>query len=42
MTRSPFTGKRERASELLGLMHTDVCGPMSTKARGVTFTNDLR
>ena len=46
MTRSHFSGKGERASELLGLIHTDVCGPMSTKARGgynyfITFTNDL-
>ena len=46
ITRSAFTGKGERASELLGLIHTDVCGPMSTKARGgynyfITFTNDL-
>ena len=30
MTKSPFTGKGERASELLGLVHSDVCGSMST------------
>ena len=46
MTKSPFTGKGERATELLGLVHTDVCGPMSTSARGgyfyfITFTDDL-
>ena len=29
MTKSLFTGKGERATELLGLVHTDVCGPMS-------------
>jgi hypothetical protein len=29
MTRSPFTKLGERASELLELIHTDVCGPMS-------------
>lgn len=46
MTKSPFTGHGERASELLGLIHTDVCGPMTTPARGgysyfITFTDDL-
>ena len=46
MTKSPFPGKGERASDLLGLVHTDVCGPMSTTARGgfgyfITFTDDL-
>ena len=46
MTKSPFTGKGERASELLGLVHSDVCGPMSSSARGgyfyfITFTDDL-
>ena len=34
MTRSPFQGKGTRASDLLGLIHTDVCGPMSITARG--------
>ena len=46
MTKSPFTEKSERVIELLGLVHTDVCGPMSTSARGeyfyfITFMNDL-
>ena len=46
MTKSPFTKKDERATELLGLVHTDVCGPMSTSARGgyfyfIAFTDDL-
>ena len=46
MTKSPFTEKGERATELLGLVHTDVCEPMSTGARGgyfyfITFTDDL-
>ena len=46
MIKSPFTGKGERATELLGLVHTDVCGPMSTSARGgyfyfIAFTDDL-
>ena len=46
MTKSPFTGVNERATDLLGIIHTDVCGPMSTPARGgydyfITFTDDL-
>ena len=46
MTKSPFTGHGDRASELLGLIHSDVCGPMTTQARGeysyfITFTDDL-
>ena len=36
----------ERASDLLELIHTDVCGPMSSTARGgfqyfITFNDDL-
>ena len=34
MTKSPFAKSYERASELLELIHSDVCGPMSTTARG--------
>ena len=34
MTKAPFTGRSERESDLLGLVHTDVCGPMSSIARG--------
>ena len=46
MTRTPFSGIMERASDLLEIIHTDVCGPMSISARGgyryfVTFTDDL-
>ena len=46
MTKSPLAKSCERASELLELIHSDVCGPMSTTARGgyqyfVTFTDDL-
>ena len=46
MTKSPFTGKGERASDILSLVHTDVCGPMNISARGgysyfITFTDDL-
>jgi transposase InsO family protein len=46
MTKAPFTGFPERTSDLLELVHTDVCGLMSTTARGgfqyfITFTNDF-
>ena len=46
MTRSPFNGIVERADDLLGIIHTDVCGPMSISTRNgyryfVTFTDDL-
>ena len=46
MTKSPFTGKDEQANELLSLVHTDVCEPMSVNARGgysyfIIFMDDL-
>ena len=46
MTKNPFFGTMERANDLLEIIHTDVCGPMSVEARGgyryfLTFTNDL-
>ncbi|KAK8656474.1 hypothetical protein V6N13_098424 [Hibiscus sabdariffa] len=46
MTKAPFSGKGERASDLLGLIHSDACGPMNTQARGgfqyfITFTDDF-
>jgi hypothetical protein len=46
MTKTPFTGRSERTNELLALVHTDVCGPMSSTARGgfqyfITFTDDF-
>src|SRR3954470_7695759 len=34
MTRTPFSGSMERAIDLLEIIHTDVCGPMSVSARG--------
>jgi hypothetical protein len=34
MTKAPFTSQSERASDMLGLVHTNVCGPMSSMARG--------
>ena len=33
MTKSPFTEKGERASELLALVHSDIYGPMSSSAK---------
>ena len=46
MTKTPFSGTTERASDLLKIIHIDVCGSMSIKARGgyhyfLTFTDDL-
>ena len=45
MTKWPFNAKGRKAQKLLELVHTDVCGPMSTQAKGgyeyfITFTND--
>ena len=45
MTKRPFTQKKNRAKEILALVHTDVCGPMTIPARGgyeyfITFTDD--
>ena len=46
MTKAPFAGHSERASDLLGLIHTDVCGPISSIARRgyqyfITFIDDF-
>ena len=46
MTKSPFTGHGDRVTELLDLVHTDVCGPMTTQSREeysyfITFIDDL-
>lgn len=32
MTKAPFTGHSERASDVLGIVHTNVCRPMSSVA----------
>ena len=47
MTKTPFSRTMERATDLLEIIHTDVCGPMSVEACGgycyfLTFTDDLR
>ena len=46
MTKTPFSGTMEQATDLLEIIHTDVCDPMSVDARGMshyflTFTYDL-
>ena len=45
MTKTLFSGTMKRANDLLEIIHTDVCGPMSVEARRVsfflTFTDDL-
>src|SRR3990170_3841900 len=46
MTKTPFSGTMERATKLLEIIHTDVCGPMSVEACGgyryfLTFIDDL-
>ena len=46
MTKSPFNKKGQRTSDLLGLVHTDVCEPLNTSVKGcysyfVTFTDDF-
>jgi hypothetical protein len=46
MTKAPFTSQSDKASDLLELVHTDVCGPMSFVAKCdfqyfITFTDDF-
>ena len=33
ITKTPFSGTMERATDLLEIIHTDVCGPMNIEAR---------
>ncbi|GJT80880.1 retrotransposon protein, putative, ty1-copia subclass [Tanacetum coccineum] len=45
MTRKPFPYRTERATDLLGIIHTDVCGPLRHVSRQgasyfITFTDD--
>ena len=45
LTKRPFSAKGDRAKEPLGLVHSDVCGPLNVQARGVfeyfvTFIDD--
>ena len=46
MTKTLFSATMERATDLLEIIHTSVCGPMSVEACGeyryfLTFTYDL-
>nr|GFB49844.1 retrotransposon protein, putative, Ty1-copia subclass [Tanacetum cinerariifolium] len=46
MARKPYTQQVERAKDLLGLIHTDVCSPFKIMSRQgvsyfVTFTDDI-
>ncbi|GKB44070.1 retrotransposon protein, putative, ty1-copia subclass, partial [Tanacetum coccineum] len=46
MARKPYSHQVERAKDLLGLIHTDVCGPFKIMSRQgasyfVSFTNDF-
>ena len=46
MTKTPFSRTMEQATDLLEIIHTDVCGPVGVEARGgyryfLTFIDDL-
>ena len=46
MTKLPFVGHGERATDLLALVHTDVCGPFDVPTREnyvyfITYTDDI-
>ena len=46
MAKLSFVGHGEGATELLALVHTDVCGPFDVQARGgysyfIIFTDNL-
>ena len=46
MTKTPFSGRIERATDLLEIIYTDVCNLISVEARGgyrysLIFTDDL-
>ena len=34
MTKTPFSGTMEQATDLLEIIHTDVCGPINVEAHG--------
>ncbi|KAL0325349.1 UNVERIFIED_CONTAM: hypothetical protein Sradi_5104200 [Sesamum radiatum] len=45
MTKKPYVGQNRLANDLLDLIHSNVCGPFNTQARGgftyfITFTDD--
>lgn len=37
LTSSPFHTRADRFSEILGIVHTDLCGPMRTKSKGARY-----
>ena len=37
MTKTPFSENMERATDLLEIIHTDICGPMSAEAAGISL-----
>ena len=46
MTKTPFSGTMKKATDLLEIIHTDVCGPMNIEARDkyhyfLIFIDDL-
>lgn len=46
MTKSLFIGHSKRATKLLGIIHNDICEPLTVKAKNrysffVLFTDDL-
>ena len=46
MIKSPFKEKVKRAADILSLVHSDICEPMSISTRGgynyfIIFTDDL-
>ena len=46
MTKTPYPGTMERATDLLEIIHTDVCGPMKLRLTAsivifLNFTDDL-
>ena len=45
MTKTLCTENGERLSDILDLIHTNVCGPISTQVKGrysyIIFTNDI-
>ena len=46
MTKTSFSGRMEQSSDLLEIIHTDVCDPISVDARAkyhyfLTFMDDL-
>ena len=41
MTKTPFSETMERASDLLEIIHTDVCGPMIVNAQWISLLSHL-